>query len=63
MLKFVINYHKLLVFRFKKKEIIFLSIPQSQGSPKLSVQKLTFRVVGIDAVFFERMPTDKYQSE
>jgi len=47
----------------EKEQIVFLSIPQSQGSPKLSVQKLTFRVVGIDAVFFERMPTAKFQSE
>ncbi|HRZ73322.1 MAG TPA: hypothetical protein P5335_00165 [Flavobacterium sp.] len=47
----------------EKEQIVFLSIPQSQGSPKLSVQKLTFRVVGIDAVFFEIMPTAKFQSE
>ena len=31
--------------------------------PETFRSKLTFRVVGIDAVFFERMPTAKFQSE
>ena len=39
MLKFVINYHKLLVFRFKKKEIIFLSIPLLQVSHNFPFRK------------------------